>query len=191
MFSRKLLTRIGSEFFEEVNHHNLAISTPTPGPMFSECFKKNGPKHLQVLQLYRDPKAFSLKNLVYSTEEEWQSLVPPFGWFGWFGCRRCTQPWRPGLSPVNPETPWMFGWEMWYKNEARSISPTWDFTLKMYVYLLLQLNLEDWYLHVGTVCFYSNFFFFRLATKFSHRNQRARWWAASTAKATSKVNLRH
>lgn len=39
---------------------------------------------------------------------------------------------------------------------------------KMYVYLLLQVHLEDWYLHVG-LCVFIHFFLFRLATKFGHR----------------------
>lgn len=103
--------------------------------MFSVFQKKtdqNG--DLQVLQLYRDPKAFSLKNLVYSTEEEWQSLVPP----------PCGSGGSVVVDVPNPDVlvsvrstlklHGCLGEKYGTKNEARRISPTWDFMLKMYMY---------------------------------------------------------
>lgn len=150
---------------------NLAISTPTPGPMFSVFQKKKPDQNgdLQVLQLYRDPKAFSLKNLVYSTEEEWQSLVPPLWVIRIFGFG-----WEDVPNPdVLVSVRSTYSMEVWVRNMVQKWSPKNIPNMRFYsedVCILASTStFRRLVLTCWVVCFYSSFFFFRLATKFSHR----------------------
>lgn len=133
---------------------------PLPRALCFQCFKKKRTK-TAIFRCYsciEIPKPFPWRTWSTAPKRSDSPWCPPL-WFGWFGGRRCTQPWRPGLSPVNPETPWMFGWEIWYKKWSPKNIPNMRFYAKdVYVYLLLQVHLEDWYLHVG-LCVFIQFFF--------------------------------